>query len=236
LLAQVDSSIGGKVGINTPHGKNLIGAIHQPRAVLADTDVLKTLPARELAAGLYEVVKCGAIRSVPLLKFLEGRVPDILACSAPALIRTVVEAARIKATVVSSDELESADRMILNFGHTVGHALETATGYRRFKHGEAVAWGMIAAAHLSAAWTGLSSGEQGRLVRLIQRIEMLPPLRGISRDHVWTAIQRDKKSDGGRLRMVLLSKLGRAEIVDDFDPIVLRRFLATFLQWGSDGG
>jgi len=118
----------------------------------------------------------------------------------------------------------------------VGHALETATGYRRFKHGEAVAWGMIAAARLSAYQSGLSAGDQNRLVRLIHRVEALPPLRGISRNRIWTAIQRDKKSDGGGLRMVLLSKLGRPEIVGDFDPIVLRRFLATFLEWRSDGG
>ncbi len=145
LLAQVDSSIGGKVAVNLPQGKNLIGAFHQPRAVLSDTGVLRTLPRRELGAGLYEVVKAAAIRSRPLLDYLETHLREILDCRPAALQHVVLEASRIKAQVVSADECEAELRMILNYGHTVGHALEAATSYKRFKHGEAVAWGMIAA-------------------------------------------------------------------------------------------
>src|SRR5437867_4675724 len=140
LLAQVDSSIGGKVGVNLELGKNLIGAFHQPSAVLSDTATLRTLASRELASGLYEVIKCAAIKSQSLFSYLEAQLPGILACKRQALEHVILEASRIKAEVVSSDEMESRQRMILNFGHTVGHALEAATDFCRFKHGEGVAW------------------------------------------------------------------------------------------------
>jgi len=233
LLAQVDSSVGGKVGINVTRGKNLIGAFHQPDAVLSDTGVLRTLPARELASGLYEIVKAGAIRSEPLLGYLERRLAAVRDCEAAAIERSVFEAVRIKADVVAIDEREERARMILNFGHTVGHALEAATAYRRFKHGEAVAWGMIAAAGLSNEITSLPVSQARRLAALIHRIERLPSLRGISIPDVWDALRRDKKFTNGRIRMVLLPELGRTEIFEGLEPARLRRFLTAFLERGG---
>ncbi len=230
LVAQVDSSVGGKVGINLAQGKNLVGAFHQPSAVLADTKVLRTLPVRELAAGLFEIVKCGAIRSEPLLAYLESRLAAVIASEQAALRHVVVNAVRVKADVVAADEREAGGRMVLNYGHTLGHALEAATDYRRFKHGEAVAWGMVAAAGLGCAVAGFSPQEEERLVRLIHRIERLPTLRGISCARVWEALRRDKKSHGGRIRMILLPRIGRTEIVDNLDPSQLRYFIADFLK------
>ena len=230
LLAQVDSAIGGKVGINVPQGKNLIGAFHQPAAIVSDIGVLRTLPDRELAAGLYEVIKSGAIRSGALLDYVEKNLDEILGRQAAALERIVLEAARIKAAVVAEDEKEKGMRMILNFGHTVGHALESATAYRRFKHGEAVAWGVIAALEFGLE-LGLSCAQEYvRIVRLIQRLEPLPSLQDISFDSVWAALGRDKKFRAGTFRMVLLPRIGRAEIRDDIDPRRLRQFLKRFLK------
>ena len=234
LLAQVDSAIGGKVGINVPQGKNLIGAFHQPRAVLSDPAVLRTLPERELAAGLYEVIKCAAIRSVPLLDFLERNLEDVLNCRPAPLEHIIVAAARIKAGIVAADEKEKDLRVILNFGHTIGHALEAATGYRRFKHGEAVAWGMIGAIGLGTA-LGFPNGQESvRLVQLIERVEPLPSMRDIRFEKVWAALERDKKFRGGMFRMVLLPRLGEAAIRSDIDPQRLRHFLKRFLQRGGD--
>jgi 3-dehydroquinate synthase len=229
LLAQVDSSIGGKVGINIREGKNLIGAFHQPSAVLSDTDTLKTLPARELAAGLYEVIKCGAIRSEPLLRYLEQRLPEILRCQDAAMEHIVIEAARIKAAVVASDERESGLRMILNYGHTVGHAFEAAADYRRFKHGEAVAWGMIAALEFGREFGLLPDEKAQWLRRLIEKVGPLPPLKGISGDNLWDALIRDKKFGADDIRMVFLRKLGSAEILSGIGPSSLRRLLRRFL-------
>jgi len=229
LLAQVDSSVGGKVGINMALGKNLIGAFHQPSAVLSDTTVLRTLPAREVASGIYEIVKCGAIRSEPLLGYLKRKLSAVRACEAPAIVHVILEAVRIKAEVVTRDEREANTRMILNYGHTIGHALEAATNYRRFRHGEAVAWGMMAAGELGCAMGRMRIEEAQWLMRLIHRIESLPPLRGISAARVWNVLQRDKKFHGGKIRMVLLRRLGQPEIVDDFDPSRLRRLIADFL-------
>jgi 3-dehydroquinate synthase len=230
LLAQVDSSVGGKVGINLSRGKNLIGAFHQPRAVLADTSALRTLPRREIAAGMFEVIKCAAIRSMPLLRYLEGNLDAILKCEPGVIEHTVEAAIRIKADIVASDEREANVRAVLNFGHTVGHALEAATGYRRFKHGEAVAWGMIAAAKLSRVVGKLSTAETLRLVNLIRRVGTLPSLKGAEEDFLWRALQRDKKSVDGRLRLVLLPRLGHTEVADGLDPAVFRRFLGGFLK------
>jgi 3-dehydroquinate synthase len=229
LLAQVDSSIGGKVGINVSQGKNLIGAFHQPSAVLADTVTLKTLPRRELAAGLYEVIKCGAIRSESLLSYLERKLPGILRCQAREMEHIVVEAARIKAAVVARDERESGLRMILNYGHTIGHAFEAATDYKRFKHGEAVAWGMMAALEYGGDLGFLPDEAAGRLTRLIRRVGPLPSLTGISGNDLWSALVRDKKFGTGDIRMVFLRRLGSAEIRPGIDPYNLRRFLTRFL-------
>jgi 3-dehydroquinate synthase len=233
LLAQVDSSVGGKVGINLPGGKNLVGAFHQPRAVLSDTATLRSLPARELAAGLYEVLKCGAIRSKALVGYLEKNLAVILSCEARALAHVIAEAVRIKAAVVESDEREGNARMILNYGHTVGHALEAATEYRRFKHGEAVAWGMIAAARLGLELGMLRHNEAERLIQLTHRIERLPSLHGVPAAGAWHALRRDKKSRDGKIRFVLLRGIGHPEIVDDLDHNLVRRFIFDFLGTGD---
>lgn len=233
LLAQVDSAIGGKVGVNLPQGKNLIGSFHQPGAILSDIGVLRTLPQRELAAGLYEVVKVGAIRSERLLGYLERHLGELLDCRSAALQHIVLEASRIKAEVVSGDEREEELRMILNYGHTVGHALEAATRYKRFKHGEAVAWGMIAALSFGSELGMLGPEKVERLVRLIHAVEQLPSLKGIFPDDVWNALERDKKFRSGRIQMVLLRQLGKAEIRSDIDPRRLRSFLRRFLACGG---
>ncbi len=229
LLAQVDSAIGGKVGINVRQGKNLIGAIHQPSAVLSDVRLLATLPARELASGLFEVVKYGAIRSEKLLRYLDRRLEEVRRCEPRALEYIVTECSRIKAEIVSSDERESSARMCLNYGHTIGHALEAATDFRRFKHGEAVAWGMIAAVELGAEF-GMALGASGqRLRRLISKVAPLPSLRGISPNAVWRALQRDKKRVAGETRFVLLPRMGEAEI-HSVDPSQLKKFVRLYLD------
>ncbi len=233
LLAQIDSSIGGKVAVNVPQGKNLIGAFHQPAAVLSDTDVLKTLPERELASGLYEIVKHAAIRSEPLLRYLESRLDGILRCQTREMTHIIVESVRIKAGVVANDEREAGLRMILNYGHTVGHAFEAATGYRRFKHGEAVAWGMIAAVGFGRQLGFLRSEEAKRLVDLINRVRPLPTLKGIRLDSLWNALVRDKKFRSGDIRMILLGRIGDAEIRSGIDISMLRRFLKEFLASGG---
>jgi 3-dehydroquinate synthase len=230
LLAQVDSSVGGKVGINVPQGKNLIGAFHQPTAVLSDTGVLRSLPRRELVAGLYEVIKCAAIESMPLVRYLERDLDRILKCRSRALTQVVAEACRIKARVVSFDEREQSRRMVLNFGHTVGHALEAATGYRRFRHGEAVAWGMLAALGVGALVGRTAERDARRLARLIHRVAPLPALRSVAFDGVWRAFERDKKFRGEGIRMVILPRLGAAEVVSGLDSRTLKGFLREFLS------
>ena len=233
LLAQIDSSVGGKVAINVPQGKNLVGAFHQPAAVLSDTDVLQTLSRRECASGLYEIIKHAAIRSEPLMRYLETRLAAILDCRTREMTHIVTESVRIKAGVVALDEKEANLRMVLNFGHTIGHALETATNYRRFKHGESVAWGMIAAAGLSRELGGLQADECDRLIGLIRKVAPLPPLKGIRFLQLWQAIFRDKKFRSGNIHIILLPRIGDAEIRSGIDPVILRRFLRRFLD--SDG-
>jgi len=229
LLSQVDSSIGGKVAINVKQGKNLIGAFHQPAAVLTDVAVLKTLPRRELAAGLYEAVKSAAIHSEPLLSYIERNLHEILNCAPRELAQVVVDTAKIKADIVASDERETGVRMTLNYGHTVGHALESATGYRKFKHGEAVAWGMIAAVEYGRELGLLQPEESERLVRLIRRVGTLPSLQGISLGSLWNSLGRDKKFRSGNIRMILLRRLGDAEVRDGIETESLRGFLKRFL-------
>ncbi|MEJ2111352.1 MAG: 3-dehydroquinate synthase [Acidobacteriota bacterium] len=234
LLAQIDSSVGGKVAINLPQGKNLVGAFHQPAAVLTDTNALGTLSERELASGLYEIVKHAAIRSKSLLRYLETRLPNILARRSGELVHIIVESVKIKSGVVSMDEKEENLRMILNFGHTVGHALETATDYRRYKHGEAVAWGMIAALGFGKRLGFLQSEDAARLIDLIFRVGPLPGLKGIHFTQLWNALARDKKFRSGNILMVLLSSLGDAEIQTGIEPETLRRFLKKFLATNGD--
>lgn len=228
LLAQVDSSVGGKVGINLPQGKNLVGAFYQPRAVLADTGVLRTLPHRELKAGLYEVIKSAAIASRPLFLYLEKEIDGILDRRPDALEHIVFETCSIKAGVVAADEREEARRMILNFGHTVGHALEAVTGYGRLRHGEGVAWGMLAALMVGIVYDRTPLREALRLSGLIRRLGPLPKLRDVSFASLWRAIERDKKFRG-TIRVVFLSRIGKAEVAADLDPDSLRSWLREFV-------
>lgn len=215
LLAQVDSSVGGKTGINHPLGKNMIGAFWQPRAVLIDTSVLRTLPDRELRAGVAEVIKYGAIRDVEFFAWLEANVPALLAKDADALTHAIVRSCEIKAAIVEADERESGERALLNFGHTFGHAIEAAQGYREWLHGEAVAAGMMCAARLSQPVCGLDAQSVERLACVIASAELpvVPPR--ISTDHWLDLMQRDKKVESGALRFVLLDRLGHAVVRRD---------------------
>lgn len=210
LLAQVDSSVGGKTGINHPMGKNMIGAFHQPRLVLADTDTLKTLPPRELAAGIAEMIKHGAIADVDYLSALEQDMPMLTACDGPALARAVLRSCEIKAQVVAADERESGLRATLNFGHTFGHAIEAGAGYGQWLHGEAVGAGMVMAADLSVRLGMLESGARDRLVRTIAAAGLPTAGPAWTADRYIELMRVDKKASQGVPRFVLLDGLGRA--------------------------
>ena len=215
LLAQVDSAIGGKVGVNHALGKNLIGAFHQPAAVVSDLQTLGTLPRREFRSGLYEVVKYGMIASRDLFNRVLTTLPAIFARDASALEPIVVESTRIKADVVASDERESGPRRVLNFGHTAGHALEAITRYRRFRHGEAIAYGMLIAAELAVARKALDPADRGALASLITHMGPLPPVADLPASQASDAMRRDKKVVAGKLHFVLPVAIGRVEIVND---------------------
>jgi len=214
FLAQVDSSVGGKVGVNLPEGKNLIGNFLQPRAVFADIGVLGTLPDRELRAGLMESVKAGIIRDRALVRYMEEHAERILRREPKALERVIAASIRMKADVVRRDERESGLRMILNFGHTVGHALEAATRYKALLHGEAVGWGMIAALYVARKRGTISGAQMERLERLIHRYGPLPKLR-VSAAKLMAATASDKKNVGGVRRYVLPEGIGDACVVED---------------------
>lgn len=225
LLAQVDSAIGGKTGVNLASGKNLVGAFHPPRLVACDPDLLVSLPRREFRSGLYEVVKYGVIASRPLFERVAASADHIFAHDRDVLVPVVAECCRIKADVVSRDEREAGPRRVLNFGHSVGHALEAATRYRRFRHGEAVAYGMLAAARLSAARGSLSAEDESRLNDLIRHLGPLPPVADLAVRSVLEAIGRDKKVSDGRLHFVLAAGIGATRIADDVGPPELREAL-----------
>jgi 3-dehydroquinate synthase len=226
LLAQVDSSVGGKTGVNHALGKNMIGAFYQPRVVLVDTDCLRTLPDRELAAGLAEVIKYGAIRDRPFFDWLEANLGRLLARDADALVHAVTESCRIKAEIVAADEREADERALLNFGHTFGHAIEAGIGYGNWLHGEAVAAGMVMAARFSARLGMLAGADAARLSRLVERAGL--PVEAPRMDvHRWQELMgRDKKVAAGRVRLVLLRALGDAFVTADFDPAALEAQLA----------
>ncbi len=214
LLAQVDSSVGGKTGVNHPAGKNLIGAFWQPEFVLADPGVLSTLPPRELHAGLAEVVKAALIADPGLFERLEADWDRFISGDPDSLEGAIGAACGVKAEVVSRDEREMGIRRILNFGHTLGHGLEAATGYRYFLHGEAVAWGMIGAAWLSWRRGLLSEGERARIEALLARLPK-PPIPDIPAERLKEHLRRDKKIVAGTLHYVLLKGIGEATIVRD---------------------
>lgn len=214
FLAQVDSSVGGKTGANLAVGKNLIGSFHHPVAVFADIDVLQTLPDRELRAGLFESVKAGIIRDPALFRFMEHNAAKILAREPAALARVIAASIRMKAEIVGIDERESGLRMILNFGHTLGHAIEAATGYRRLLHGEAVAWGMLAALRLAVARGTANQKDAARIERTIRAYGPLPHFRAPV-ETLLAAAGRDKKNRAGTRRFVLPKGIGEAVVVED---------------------
>jgi 3-dehydroquinate synthase len=215
VVAQVDSAVGGKTGVNLPEGKNLVGAFFPARLVLVDPDVLASLPDREFRGGLAEVIKYGVIADAKLFAFLENNFDAILARDAAALQHIIRRSLEIKAGVVGKDERESGLREILNFGHTFGHALESVTRYKRYQHGEAVAWGMMCAAMLGHE-RGLTSAEDvARIVSLVRRIGALPPWPTGSAKGLLKAMWSDKKARGGKLRFVLANRIGKAATYDD---------------------
>jgi 3-dehydroquinate synthase len=220
LLAQVDAAIGGKTGVNLTVGKNLIGSFHQPLEVWIDPAVLETLPEREYRAGLFEIVKAGVIRDAGLFRFLAERSGEVLAREAGAVDRIIADAVRIKAEVVSADERESGLRRILNLGHTFGHALEAETGYTRFLHGEAVAFGMRAAVYLGETTGHLSAEDRVEILEMLDLYGPIPPLDGISAENLLARLVHDKKTIRGDVHFVLPVRIGEAEVVSGVDERV----------------
>jgi 3-dehydroquinate synthase len=218
FLAQVDSSIGGKTGVNLVAGKNLIGSFHHPQAVFADTNLLGTLPPAQLRAGLQESIKAGIIYDAKLFRYMEQNVDAILAPKknpdSTVLTRIVAASVRVKADVVSKDEKESGLRMILNFGHTIGHAIEAATNYKQLLHGEAVAWGSIAALNVAVARKTIPLKDADRITKLILRYGPLPPFKATAEKLV-ALTSRDKKNRSGIRSFVLPTAIGKTEIVRD---------------------
>jgi 3-dehydroquinate synthase len=216
LLAQVDSSVGGKTAVNHPKAKNMIGAFHQPRAVLADIATLASLPKREFSAGLAEVVKYGLIHDVEFLAWLERNVSALNARDPAAVAFAVRRSCEIKAAIVGADEREQGLRAILNLGHTFGHAIETATGYTEWLHGEAVAAGMVAAADLSHRLGWVSREDLQRTIDLLRRFDLPVAPPRIGADRARQLMGMDKKVLKGQLRLVLLKRIGAADIVSDY--------------------
>jgi 3-dehydroquinate synthase len=241
LLAQIDASIGGKTATNLDEGKNLVGSFHQPRAVLIDLDTLATLPQRELVGGWCEIVKQGAVGSRKLFT----QAVDFLRSSNPATIRIsraleelVLSNCKFKASIVAKDEREDVartdhrSRRILNFGHTIGHALETVTHYRYFRHGEAVGYGVLAAGALSKNLGMLSESELESLTDAIRMCGPLPPANKLDQNSIVEAIQRDKKQVSGQNQWVLLERIGRARMVSqkDISPVLVKKSLSEALK------
>lgn len=228
LLSQVDSSVGGKTGINHPLGKNMIGAFYQPRAVVIDIDTLRTLPSRELSAGLAEVIKYGLIHDQEFLGWLEQYIDRLLALDAAALLEAIERSCVIKAEVVAADEREGGIRAILNLGHTFGHAIETHMGYGRWLHGEAVAAGTVMALEMSRRLGWLAERDRDRGIRLLHRagLPVAPPAEMTPEDFS-RHMAVDKKVLDGKLRLVLLRGLGDAVVTGDFAPEALAGTFAT---------
>ena len=231
LLSQVDSSVGGKTGINHPLGKNMIGAFHQPEAVLIDTESLKSLPAREVSAGLAEVIKYGLIRAPEFLEWLETNISALLDLDQAILAETIYRSCACKAEVVALDEREGGLRAILNLGHTFGHAIETFAGYGKVLHGEAVGTGMMMAADLSARQGWITGEDRDRAIRLITKArlpEQAPA--GMAPDDFLRLMAVDKKNVDGKLRLVVLRALGDAVVTDEAEPQHLHGTLQAYCQ------
>ena len=214
LVAQVDSSVGGKTGVNLPEGKNLVGAFYQPDLVVVDPSVLRTLPSREWTSGMAEVVKYGVIAEESFFRFIESRLEGFRKFQPKVLQTAVVTSCRIKAAVVEADEREAGPRAILNFGHTFGHALEALTRYRRYTHGEAVGMGMAWAARLSVHMGLCRREDSDRLTDLLKRIGLPIEVPRINRARLLEAMGRDKKARGGRLRFILMRRIGEVGVYD----------------------
>lgn len=217
LLAQIDSAIGGKTGVNLKAGKNLLGTFHQPLAVLVDPDVLSTLPEREYRSGLFEAMKYGVIRDPAIFELMESRRDDLLRRDGPVLETLIADCIRVKADVVSRDEREGGERRILNFGHTIGHALEAETKYRVLLHGEAVGWGMIAACRIGAQ-IGITNPQTAqRIVALVQSYGPPPKIR-VDGKRILKRLASDKKTVGGVPHFILASAIGKVDVVKDVPP------------------
>ena len=213
LLAQVDAAMGGKTAVNLVSGKNLIGSFHQPLAVLTDPAILATLPEREYRAGLYEIIKAGIIREPGLFQFLAESSAAVLARKPAAMDHIIAQSVRMKAEVVSSDERAGDTRRILNFGHTFGHALEAETEYKRFLHGEAVAWGMRAAVYLAESTGHLSAEDSVEILNMIATYGPIPPLTGIPAQNLFARLVHDKKTVQGKVHFVLPVRIGEVTVV-----------------------
>ena len=216
LLAQVDSSVGGKTGVNHPHGKNMIGAFHQPQAVVIDTQTLNTLPPREFSSGLAEVIKYGLIDDLPFFAWLEEHMDAIMSRDEAVLSEVIAHCCRNKARVVEADEYESGRRALLNLGHTFGHALESLTHYRRLKHGEAVAIGIRMAAELSQLCGGIGAQDTARIIRLLRAAGLPVAMKDdFTSETIHEAMFLDKKVRAGKLRLILMRAMGQCEIARD---------------------
>jgi 3-dehydroquinate synthase len=234
VVAQVDSSIGGKTGVNLPEGKNLVGAFYPPRLIVTDPGVLRTLPDREFRGGLAEVIKHSVIADAKMFAYLESNMGKILRRDPAALERLIPSNVAIKARMVSRDERESGLREILNFGHTFAHALESTTRYRRFQHGEAVAWGMMAAALLGHEIGVTRADDVSRIVALVRRIGPFPAWPRVPAKTLIAAMRSDKKAREGRIRFVLIPRIGKAASYDDVPLDAVNRVLRFVPQGGGE--
>ncbi|MDX1812173.1 MAG: 3-dehydroquinate synthase [Gammaproteobacteria bacterium] len=230
LLSQVDSSVGGKTGVNHPLGKNMIGAFHQPQCVIIDTDTLNTLADKELSAGIAEIIKYGVLGDIEFYDWLEENMERLLKREPEALAFAIERSCQDKATIVAADEKEAGQRALLNLGHTFGHAIETSMGYGEWLHGEAVAAGTVMAADLSQRMGWISTEDVERITELTKRAKL--PVKApehLNTDAFLELMQRDKKALGGKIRLVLLKKIGDAFISDDYDADKLTETLNHFL-------
>jgi 3-dehydroquinate synthase len=230
LLAQVDAGTGGKTGVNLLSGKNLIGSFHQPTAVLIDPDVLATLPPREYRAGLFEVIKCGIIRDRALFDLLDHQREEVLALEPNVTDQLIAAAVNIKAEVVTADEREGDLRRILNFGHTIGHAIEAETAYVRLLHGEAVAWGMLAATKLAELTGTLKGTDADRIARLIVSYGPLPAISDLHPERLLARLASDKKTMQGKVHFVLPTAIGAVKVLSGIDPALIRQAAAEALR------
>ena len=230
LLAQVDAGTGGKTGVNMVSGKNLLGSFHHPVAVLIDPDVLATLPPREYKAGLFEVIKCGIIRDRELFDLLDHQRDDVLALKPGVTDQLIAAAVNIKAEVVTADEREGDLRRILNFGHTIGHAIEAETAYVRLLHGEAVAWGMLAATRLAELTGTLTGADADRIARVITSYGPLPTIGDLQPDRLLARLSLDKKTLQGKVHFVLPTSIGAVKVMSGIDSALIRQAAAEALR------